>query len=156
ASSPLVVGDLVIVFAGGEPANTLLAYRTDSGQLAWSAPAGRISYSSPHLASIDGEPQVLFVSDAGLTAFDPSSGALLWQHVMPPGNPGVPRVVQPCPVGPTQVLFDAGPDAGPALVEVTRANGSWAVAPRWVSRHLKPAFNDFVMHGQALYGFDGR
>jgi outer membrane protein assembly factor BamB len=54
SSSPLVVGDLVIVFAGGKSEKTLLAYKTDSGQPAWTAPAGEISYSSPQLASIDG------------------------------------------------------------------------------------------------------
>jgi outer membrane protein assembly factor BamB len=156
ASSPLVVGDVVIVFAGGESEKTLLAYRTDSGKPVWSAPAGKISYSSPHLASFGGEDQVLFVSDAGLAAFDPTSGAVLWQHRTPAGNPGIPRAVQPRAVGPNQVLFDAGPDAGTGLVEVTRENGSWAVAERWLSRQLKPSFNDFVVHDSALYGFDGR
>jgi outer membrane protein assembly factor BamB len=156
ASSPLVVGGLVVVFAGGESEKTLLAYRIDSGSPAWAAPAGKTSYSSPHLASIDGEAQILFVSDQGLAAFDPSSGTVLWEHRTPAGPPGVPRAIQPRVVGPTQVLFDAGADAGTALIELSHANRSWTPAGRWVSRQLKPSFNDFVVHGDALYGFDGR
>jgi hypothetical protein len=156
SSSPLVVGGLVVVFAGGEGEKTLLAYRTDSGQLAWSAPAGKRSYSSPHLASVGGETQLLFVSDRGLSAFDPSSGAVLWEHPTPPGNPGVPRAVQPRAVGPRGILFDAGPDLGTALVEVARSSPSWAAAERWASRALKPSFNDFVVYGKEIYGFNGQ
>jgi outer membrane protein assembly factor BamB len=55
SSSPLVVGDLVIVFAGGDSEKTLLAYRAESGDPAWSSSAGRTSYSSPELASIEGK-----------------------------------------------------------------------------------------------------
>src|SRR5262249_5464559 len=32
----------------------------------------------------------------------------------------------------------------------------WAATERWVSRQLKPSFNDFVVHGNSIYGFDGR
>ncbi len=156
ASSPLVVGDLVIVFAGGESDKTLLAYRTDTGQIAWSAAAGAISYSSPQLASVGGETQLLFVGDRGLSAFDPSSGAVLWEHAAPSSNPGVPRAVQPRMVGPDSILFDAGPDRGTVLIDVARVDSSWVATERWLSRQLKPSFNDFVVHDQALYGFDGR
>jgi outer membrane protein assembly factor BamB len=156
ASSPLVISGLVIVFAGGESETTLLAYRTDSGKPAWSALAGRISYSSPQRALIGGMEQVLFVSDRGLTAYEPSSGALLWEHLTSPGNPGIPRSVQPHVIGRSRVLFDAGPEAGTALVEVTLEKGSWTASERWLSGQLKPSFNDFVAHGNALYGFDGR
>src|SRR5262245_31348284 len=156
SSSPLVVRSLVVVFAGGESEKTLLAYRTDSGQPAWVAPAGRISYSSPQPVSIGGQDQILVVSDHGLKAFDPSSGIVLWEHHTPAGNPGIPRSVQPRVVGPTRVLFDAGPDAGTTLIELSRQNQSWVPAEKWVSRHLKPSFNDFVVHDNALYGFDAR
>ncbi|MCP4205265.1 MAG: PQQ-binding-like beta-propeller repeat protein [bacterium] len=46
ASSPLVVGDVVIVHAGGEEDRGLLAYGVDDGRLRWGAPAGGHSYSS--------------------------------------------------------------------------------------------------------------
>ncbi|WP_020472660.1 PQQ-binding-like beta-propeller repeat protein [Zavarzinella formosa] len=156
SSSPLVVGNLVIVFAGGEGEKTLLAYRTDSGEPAWSAPAGSISYSSPQLASVLGETQLLFVGDRGLSAYDPVTGAVLWRHAAPSSNPGVPRSVQPRMIGSGRILFDAGPDRGTALIDVTKTDGSWVTTERWVSRQLKPSFNDFVVSGDAIYGFDGR
>ncbi|HEV3344378.1 MAG TPA: PQQ-binding-like beta-propeller repeat protein, partial [Pirellulales bacterium] len=170
SSSPLVVGDLVIVFACADFAEMdekklLRAYRSDSGDSAWSASAGRISYSSAQLATVDGETQLLFVSDAGLFAFDPTSGTELWERPTPPGNPGVPRTAQPRVVGPTKILADAGFDVGTVLLDVSRSTdsktadapegGSWSVTQRWVSRQLKPSFNDFVTSGDCIYGFDG-
>src|SRR5262245_50190846 len=159
SSSPLVVADLVVVFAGndqGDSQKTLLAYHRDSGMLAWSAQAGQRSYSSPQLASIGGEPQLLFVSECGLLAFNPSTGATLWEHPTPPGNPGVPRAIQPRTGGTNEVLFDAGPDLGTALIHLSHSDGSWIAAERWISRQLKPSFNDFVLRDNAVYGFDGR
>src|SRR5262249_31011415 len=59
-SSPLVGGNGVIVFGGGGK-KTLRASRADTGKPAWSAVAGKDSYSSAHLATVGGEPQLLFV-----------------------------------------------------------------------------------------------
>jgi outer membrane protein assembly factor BamB len=155
SSSPLVVGDLVIVHAPAEKGNdgdkTLWAFRADTGQPVWSAAAGKMSYSSPQLAMVDGKTQLLFSSDSGLSAFDPASGVLLWHHETPPGPPGVPRAVQPRGVSPRGVLVDCGPDLGTALLEVAPAGPQ----QKWMSRQLKPNFNDFVVHGDAVYGIDG-
>jgi outer membrane protein assembly factor BamB len=156
SSSPLVVGKRVVVFAGGDGDKTLLAYDADSGEPGWSAAAGKVSYSSAHLARVGGEAQLLFVSDRGLSGFEPSSGKLLWEYATPAGNPGVPRAVQPRAVGPDGILFDAGPDLGTALVRVAHPDRSWVPEERWLSRQLKPSFNDFVVHRGSIYGFDGR
>jgi outer membrane protein assembly factor BamB len=152
-SSPLVVGDVVVVFAGGEGPRNLLAYRTGSGKEAWSAAVGPNSYTSPQPASIGGKPQILILTDRGLTAVDPASGAVLWEHSIP--VQGVPRSIQPHPLGKSQVLISSEADLGTALIDVARDGGAWAASERWASRELKPAFNDFVLHDGFIYGFDG-
>src|SRR5262249_42943448 len=130
SGSPLVVGDVVVVFAGGDAEKTLLAYHKDSGRPAWSAPAGERSYRSPQLASVCGEPQLLFVCERGLLAFNPSTGAMLWEQPTPPGLPGVPRAIQPRSAGTNDILFDAGPDLGTIRINVTHSDGSWIAAER--------------------------
>src|SRR5262249_27914141 len=55
ASSPLVVGDIVIVAVAGE----LAAYDLGTGARRWFGPAGGASYSSPHRLTIDGVTQIL-------------------------------------------------------------------------------------------------
>jgi outer membrane protein assembly factor BamB len=60
SSSPLVMNEMVIVFAGGESRQNLLAYRAESGDLVWTAPTGHDSYASAQPASVGGEDQILF------------------------------------------------------------------------------------------------
>ncbi len=162
SSSPLVADNLVVVFAcgdagAGDSLKALRAYRADSGEPAWSIAAGKTSYSSPQLAAICDANAVLAVSDGGLFAVDPSSGILLWSHATPAGSPGLPRAVQPRVVDSKEVLFDAGSGVGTAMIDVAHnGDGSWTEKERWISRFLKPSFNDFVVCGDAAYGFDNR
>src|SRR5262249_42213610 len=153
SSSPLVVGGVVVVFAGGESEKTLLAYRAASGEPAWGLPAGKASYASPQLASVGGKDQILFVSDLGLIAADPATGPVLRQYGLHSAG-GRPWSLQPTPAGNAPVLI-ASADLGTALVEISHDGHDWAPAPRWTSRHLKPSFNDFVVHDGFVYGFDG-
>ena len=150
-SSPLVVDGVVVVFAGGDKG--LLAYHADSGAPAWTAAAGKISYSSPQLATHDGQQHILFWSDCGLTAHDPASGEVVWRHDAP--TPGAPRSLQPHSVGEGQVLIASETDLGTAFLDVKRDGDAWTVSRRWASKRLRPWFNDFVVHEGAIYGFDG-
>jgi outer membrane protein assembly factor BamB len=152
-SSPLVARGVVIVFAGGVDDKGLLAYRAKSGDLAWSASAGQTSYTSPQLATVEGEDQVLFLSDHGLTAVDPATGAVLWEH--PLSAKGAPRSLQPHPVSRSQILISSETDLGTALLDVSRDGQSWTATQRWASRELMPSFNDYVIHDGFIYGFDG-
>ncbi|HEX4148433.1 MAG TPA: PQQ-binding-like beta-propeller repeat protein, partial [Pirellulales bacterium] len=93
SSSPLLVDGVVIVYAGGAGSKGLLAYRADSGELAWTAAVGPISYSSPQLLNVGGEAQVLLLSDTGLRAVRPATGETSWEYTA--SAPNIWRAVQP-------------------------------------------------------------
>jgi outer membrane protein assembly factor BamB len=150
-SSPLVVQGLIVVYAGGDKG--LLAYRAYSGELVWTVAAGQSSYSSPHLATLDGQEQILFWSDGGLIAVAPASGKTLWQHDIP--APQAPRSLQPHLAGAGQVLISSELDLGTAFLDVKHDGDAWTVSRRWTSKRLQPSFNDYVIHDGAIYGFDG-
>ena len=150
-SSPVVSHRLVVVFAAGQSKKGLLAYRADSGEVAWSADAGVLSYSSPHLATLGGREQVLFIGDDGLHALDPAAGTALWTYAAK-GQP--PRSLQPTPVGDSQLLVPLGLEVPTDLVDVKRSGDTVVATKRWTSRNLKPSFNDFVVYDGAIYGFD--
>ena len=149
ASSPLVVGDVVIVAADA----TLVGYDVATGHKRWVGPVHRGSYSSPHRTTIDGVEQVVLLGGAGATSVAPDSGAVLWQHAWP-GT----AIVQPALTTDGNVLINSSGAAGPLgtrRLAIAHGPNGWSVEERWTSNGLKPFFNDFVIHNGYAFGFDG-
>ena len=146
ASSPLVVGDAVIVATAGQ----LVAYDIATGARRWTGPAHGVSYSSPQLATIDGVRQVLLLSEAGLTSVALADGKLLWEYAWL----GYP-IVQPALTADGDVLISVTDSSGTRRLGVTHGTAGWSAAERWTSNGLKPYFNDFVVHDGYAFGFDG-
>jgi outer membrane protein assembly factor BamB len=148
-SSPLVVDDVVIVYAG-----SLVAYDRATGDPRWFGQAKDGSYSSPHLLTIDGVPQILLLTHAGATSVAPVDGTLLWQHPWP----GV-GIVQPALTAEGDLLIsminDAAVPIGTRRIAVAHSPGGWTIEERWTSTALKPSFSSLVVHEGHAFGFDG-
>lgn len=152
SSSPLVVDRNVIVYGGGEAEKGLLAYHCDTGNLAWTAPAGQQSYSSPQITTIAGVRQCLMFHDFGLTSVDPATGKKLWETGLV--MKGSPRTGQPHLVDGDKLAVAVLDGPGVSLISVTKEGEQWKVSPVWASKDLKPEFPDFVVHDGNAYGFD--
>jgi outer membrane protein assembly factor BamB len=149
AGSPLVVGDLVIAAAAGH----LVAYDIATGEPRWFGPTGGGGYSSPHLATIAGVPQVVLIRGSRTISVAPADGTVLWQHDWQPAV----AVVQPAFIADDVLIAsgDAMGGIGMRRLAVTHTGSGWTVQERWTSRGLKPYFNDSVVHEGHAYGFDG-
>ena len=151
SSSPLVIGDLVIVAASGQ----LAAFEISGGQPRWTGPRLKGSYSSPHRVTIDGVPQVVLLTSDGATSVAPADGKVLWQHAWGDATP----IVQPTVLDNGDILISAmamTSGLGIRRLSVRRgAANDWIVEEKWTSTGLKPYFNDYVVHEGHAYGFDG-
>jgi outer membrane protein assembly factor BamB len=154
SSSPLIVDGKVIVYAG--LGSGVLAYTADKGEIAWSAPAGHTSYSSPQLATIDGISQCLMLHDGGLGGFDLATGKKLWETGF--SFPDGPRSNQPHQVGANDLIVGGANNsmnaASISSFKVARSGDSWTVVTNWISKDMKPEFPDIVIHNNHAYGFD--
>ncbi len=150
ASSPLVVGDLVVAATAG----VLAAYDAATGKPRWLGEKAGWGYSSPHLATLDGVPQIVMLNGAGAIGVNPADGALLWKHDWRGDG-----IVQPAliPGGGVLIGSGSGMSAGTGVrrVAVSHGPGGWNVEERWTSNGLKPYYNDFAVHKGHAYGFDG-
>ncbi len=150
ASSPLVVGDVVIVAA----ASSLAGYDIANGNPRWFGPQGNRGYSSPHLATIGGVAQVLLLNGEGVISVAPADGAVLWKYAWEGDS-----IVQPAVTADGDVLVGSGSGLGSEVgllrLAVTRGPSGWTAAERWTSIGLKPYFNDSVVHKDLAFGFDG-
>ena len=148
AGSPLVIGDVVLIAAAGQ----LVAYDRDSGEQRWAGPTSA-GYSSPHLLTLDGAPQVVLLGSGGATSVEPTDGSTLWEFPWS-GEP----IVQPALIDDGDLLVttvSAAGGAGMRRLSVRQGSSGWSVAERWTSNRLKPYFSDYVVHEGSAYGFDG-
>jgi len=146
-SSPLVVDSLVIVAVSGE----LAAYDLATGKPSWTGPDGGKGYSSPHLLTIDGIPQIVLMSDTGAISLAPSGGNLLWKYLWPLDD----RILQPAMTDDGDLLMCGSIQDGIRRLSFTHTKDEWNIKDVWTSKGLKPYFNDFIVHKGHAYGFDG-
>jgi outer membrane protein assembly factor BamB len=146
--SPLVVDSAVYVPVAGE----LVAYDLFTGHKRWAGSDGGESYSSPHLLTIDGVRQILFMSKEGATSFAPADGKILWKLALP----GIgTQIVQPAGINESDVLISSGDTKGIQRLVINKGTGEWTAKERWSSTGVKPYFNDFVLNKGCVFGFDG-
>src|SRR5262249_51525221 len=88
ASSPVIYGDLVILWCGPGATQTLVAVDKKTGKKVWEhnepggdSGVGKVwvgSWSTPIIASVEGQDQLILSVPKKLKGFDPKSGKELW------------------------------------------------------------------------------
>ena len=149
--SPLVVDGLVIVSAGGAGGRSLVAYDATSGARAWAAGSDRSSYSSPLLLTLAGRRQVVILNQGSVAGHDPATGALLWEHPFPSGQP---NVTAPLPLGSDRLLVSVGYGIGSKSYRIAANGSAMNATMEWESPRLKSKFGNLVRHDGSVYGFD--
>lgn len=151
--SPLMVGDLVVVSAGGVSNQSLVAYDRVTGEPAWAAGTDTSSYSSPVLAELGGREQILIRNQGSITAHDPVTGEVLWSEDWPADQP---NVAVPLLLGDNRVLFSSGYGIGSKVFEVGDGgvDGGLDTELLWESPRLKAKFTNLIRHDGYVYGLD--
>jgi outer membrane protein assembly factor BamB len=149
-SSPLLHEGKVIVSAGGKDGKSLLAYDAATGAPVWHAGNRPINYSSPFLLKLAGREQIVMFNTEAITAHDPATGEVLWEH---PWGKGMPHVARPIAVGTNRVLFSSGYGVGSALLEIAPgADGKLAATEVWKTIRFQAKFSNPAERGGFVYG----
>ncbi|MBM80403.1 MAG: alcohol dehydrogenase [Planctomycetaceae bacterium] len=155
ASSPLVVGDMVVVNAGAARA-TVAAYSTKSGKLAWTAGRGEAAgYSSPAALKIGGKTQVVSFVGSSAMGLDPTTGKQLWKYDYVTDYDC--NIATPIALG-DNVFLSAGENHGSALISLKKSGTVFDARPAWTSfgpsSAMRNEWQTSLLHDGHLYGFD--
>jgi outer membrane protein assembly factor BamB len=151
AASPLILGDQVVVLAGGPEGRSLAAYDRTTGALRWSGGDDPAAYSSPLLATLAGVEQIVVFNQHHVTGHSVEDGRVLWQHPWPKGSE---RVAQPVVLDDSRLFVSTGYGVGGQLLRIVAGASGLGAEMLWESRRLKAKFTQVVYHEGFLYGLD--
>jgi outer membrane protein assembly factor BamB len=152
AASPLVMGELLVVLAGGPAGQSLIALDRATGERRWSGGSDPAAYSSPLLATFGGVSQIVVLNQIHVAGHDARSGEVLWSHPWPKTSE---RVAQPVPLAGDRLFVSTGYGIGGQMLHVRRGgDGAFAVELLYATRRLKAKFTQMVEHQGFLYGLD--
>lgn len=158
AASPLVIGDMVIVPAGGpDPQNcvSLIAYDAYFGDRYWKGGASQVSYCSPQEVTLHNVQQVLIVNEASVAGHHIGTGEQLWSFPWDGTSNAAANCTQAHILPGDRVLISKGYGSGAAVFQVALQDGKWSVGeePIWRnSRVLKTKFSNTAVVGDDVYG----
>lgn len=145
SESPLIVGDRILVNAGGRRASIVAVSKADGATL-WQQHSDGAGYSSPVLMRNGAANQVVFFTDSRTLGIDPRDGRMLWSYNK--ANNGTANVATPIVRG-TRVFVSSDYGTGGALIDV-RAAGA---AEIYFTREMRNHHASSVLIGDHLYGF---
>src|SRR5205814_2462498 len=107
--SPLLVQDLVVVTGGEEHEKSLLAYDVDNGKPVWRAGRDSASYSSPILATLLVQEQIVIVNAHSVSGHNLQNGEILWEYGWPDN---FAKATEPLVIETNRVFIAAGYGVG--------------------------------------------
>jgi outer membrane protein assembly factor BamB len=154
SSSPLVVGESVVVHAGAVD-GAVVAFHVADGKLLWQCGSGHAGYSSPTLMEIAGIPQVVSITGTAVMGISPDKGAILWNYPFETDygcNTASPVSID------GGIFISAGENHGSVLLDVKKEKEQFAVSERWKSLNAKSVMRNewqtSIVVSDYLYGFD--
>jgi len=151
-STPLVLGDRVIVNVGGRRDAGIVAFALDTGDTLWQRTAEAASYSAPVAVDVAGAPHVLMVTRLSCLLFDPATGAECWRFAFGQRGPTV-NAATPVVLGGDRLVVTGAYGIGCvcAAFDRTAATPVWQGAGPLATQYCTP-----VLVGDHLYCLDGR
>lgn len=150
--SPIAYEQNVIVTLGG-PGQALVAFDQATGRVAWKGGSLDLSPSSPILAKVDGQDQLILFHADGIAGADPRGGAVYWTH--PHATDYGLNISTPL-WGEDNVLFlSSAYSGGSKGLRLSQSGGKTTVTPLWDSRRMRVHFGTAVRLGDRVYGSSG-
>jgi outer membrane protein assembly factor BamB len=145
SESPLIVGDRIVLNAGGRRASIVAINKAD-GKTLWQNHNDEAGYSSPMLLRDGGLQQVVFFTGQRALAIDPRDGRLLWSYNR--ASNGTANIATPVIRG-SRVFFSSAYGTGGGLVQAQAA----AASEVYFTREMRNHHSSSVLVGDTLYGF---
>jgi outer membrane protein assembly factor BamB len=146
SESPLVMGEKLLINAGGPDASVIALNKKD-GSLIWKSESDGAGYSSAMPVLIGSTTQVVFFTDKRALGVDLKDGRLLWQYSKASNDTA--NVATPVVKG-NRVFISSDYGTGAGLVEIKPDGTAQEV---YFTRDMRNHHSSSILVGDYLYGF---
>jgi outer membrane protein assembly factor BamB len=146
SSSPMVVGDLLLVMVGGKKAS-LVAFEKKTGKVRWQTGEDKASYASPMLLTQGKQSLAVFLTAAHLVAVEPQEGRIVWEAPLKDAL----NESSSTPVRAGDFLFATSVTYGGVLYKLTEKESKPDVERLWHKKELTCYFGTPIAIGEQLY-----
>ncbi|MCU1265855.1 MAG: outer rane biosis protein BamB [Acidobacteria bacterium] len=146
SESPLVIGEKILVNAGG-PGASIVALNKKDGTLIWKSQSDKAGYSSGMPVQIGNTTQVVFFTDQRAVGLDLKDGKLFWEYARAANDTA--NVATPIVRG-NHVFISSDYGTGAGMVEI-KADGK--AQEVYFTREMRNHHSSSVLIGDYLYGF---
>lgn len=146
SESPLVIGDRVLVNAGG-PNASIVALKTSDGSVIWKSQSDEAGYSSAIPLNVNGSTQVVFFTGARALGLDLKDGKLLWDYARPSND--VANVATPIARA-NRIFVSSDYGTGGGVIEIKADNKAQEI---YFTKEMRNHHSSSVLVGDYLYGF---
>lgn len=149
SESPLIVGEKLLVNAGG-PGASVVALNKKDGSLIWKSQSDRAGYSSAIPIQVAGKTQVVFLTDERGLGLDLETGKLLWEYPRAANN--VANAATPVARG-NRVFITSDYGNGGGVVEIKSDAKGVTATEVYFTKDMRNHHSSSVLIGDHLYGF---
>ncbi len=146
SESPLVIGEKLLINAGG-PGASVIALNKNDGTLIWKSQSDPAGYSSAMPVKVNNATQVVFFTHRRALGLDLASGKFLWEY--PRASNDVANVATPVVRG-NRIFVSSDYGTGAGLVEV-KADGT--AQEVYFTKEMRNHHSSSILIGDYLYGF---
>ena len=149
SESPLVVGDRVLVNAGG-PNASIVAFNKSDGKVIWTSQSDGAGYSSAVTQRVGNTDQAVFFTDRRAVGVDIKDGRLLWEY--PRVANRVANIATPV-VKDNFVFLSSDYGTGSALLKLDPTGAGVSATEVYFTQEMRNHHSSSILVGEHLYGF---
>jgi outer membrane protein assembly factor BamB len=151
SESPLIIGEKLLVNAGG-PNASIVALNKKDGTVIWKSQSDKAGYSSAIQIEAAGKSQVVFFTHTRVVGLSLADGGLLWEYPRAANN--VANAATPVARG-NRVWVSSDYGNGGGLLEIKAGSKGVTAEEVYFTKDMRTHHSTAVLIGDHLYGFSG-